>query len=66
MSQEQRAFLDIQTDIEILMAPMPEEYRDKRARIRCYECRAESEAPFHIFGLKCQGAGCGSYNTVQI
>lgn len=66
VSQEQRAFHDIQTDIEILMAPMPEEYRDKRVRIRCYECRVESETAFHIFGLKCQEAACGSYNTVAL
>jgi RING finger/CHY zinc finger protein 1 len=66
LGPEQQQFMIIQTDIEIIMTPMPEEYRDKRVRIRCYECRAESEAPFHIFGIKCQGEECGSYNTVQI
>lgn len=66
LSQEQQAYLIVQTDMEIIMAPMPEEYRDKRTRIRCYECREESETPFHIFGLKCQRETCGSYNTVAL
>ena len=66
LGPEQQQFMIIQTDIEIMMTPMPEEYRDKRAQIRCYECRSESEAPFHIFGLKCQSEECGSYNTVKI
>jgi RING finger/CHY zinc finger protein 1 len=66
MSLEQQQIMNLMLDSEIDAAPMPEEYRDKRVRIRCYECRAESDAPFHIFGLKCQGPECGSYNTVKI
>jgi len=56
-------------DQDILEAPMPDEYRDKRVRIRCNECRQESVTPFHVFGLKClfPDAPCGgSYNTVKI
>jgi len=56
----------LMTDMEIEAAPMPEEYRDKRMQIRCYECRVETEAPFHIFGLKCQEPTCGSYNTAAL
>jgi RING finger/CHY zinc finger protein 1 len=52
-------------DIEIALTPMPEEYRKKRVRIRCNDCREESSTPFHILRLKCRGT-CGSYNTVKI
>jgi len=52
-------------DMEMACSPMPEEYRKKRVRIRCNDCREESVAPFHIFGLKCHAA-CGSYNTVKL
>ena len=52
-------------DIEIALTPMPEEYRKKRVRIRCNDCREESITPFHILRLKCRGT-CGSYNTVKI
>jgi hypothetical protein len=56
-------------DEDIALAPMPEEYRSKRVRIRCNECRKESVTAFHVFGLKCkaEGVSCGgSYNTVKI
>jgi len=58
-----------QIDQDIALAPMPDEYKDKRVRVRCNECRQESVTPFHVFGLKCQvsNAPCGgSYNTVQL
>ena len=61
-----------QIDQDIALAPMPDEYKDKRVRVRCNECRQESVTPFHVFGLKCQApplgeAPCGgSYNTVKI
>jgi RING finger/CHY zinc finger protein 1 len=70
-TEYQRLVID-QTDEDIALAPMPEEYRDKRVRIRCNECRQESVTPFHVFGLKCMAtplgeASCGgSYNTVKI
>jgi RING finger/CHY zinc finger protein 1 len=66
MSLEQQHMMNLMLDLEIDAAPMPEEYREKRVRIRCYECRMESETPFHIFGLKCQREECSSYNTVKI
>lgn len=56
-------------DYELAMTPMPLEYRQKRVRIRCNDCGAESVTPFHIVGLKClaTAATCGgSYNTVKI
>ena len=58
-----------QTDEDIAIAPMPDEYRRKRVRIRCNECRLESVTAFHVFGLKCrvENSDCGgSYNTVKI
>ncbi len=48
---------------------MPHEYRKKRVKVRCYECREESVTPFHILQLKCRApaSSCGgSYNTVKI
>jgi len=56
-------------DHEIAATPMPTEYRNKRVRVRCFECREESVTPFHILQLKCRAsaASCGgSYNTVKI
>jgi hypothetical protein len=56
-------------DEDIALAPMPDEYRSKRVRIRCNECRLESVTAFHVFGLKCRGENStcgGSYNTVKI
>jgi len=69
VSTEYQRLVIEQTDMDIALAPMPDEYRDKRARIRCNECRQESITPFHIFGLKCQVADApcgGSYNTVKL
>jgi hypothetical protein len=56
-------------DLEVALTPMPEDYRRKRVRVRCYECRQESDTPFHVVRLKCKAvaAACGgSYNTVKI
>jgi len=56
-------------DLEVALTPMPEDYRRKRVRVRCYECRQESDTPFHVVRLKCKAvaAPCGgSYNTVKI
>jgi len=56
-------------DFEMALTPMPEEYRMKRVRIQCNDCRNERVVPFHIFGYKCLApdAPCGgSYNTVKI
>eukprot|EP00123_Amoebidium_parasiticum_P015424 comp22966_c0_seq1/m.36474 comp22966_c0_seq1/g.36474 ORF comp22966_c0_seq1/g.36474 comp22966_c0_seq1/m.36474 type:complete len:359 (-) comp22966_c0_seq1:402-1478(-) len=41
--------------------PMPDEYRESRAKISCNDCEMRSEAPFHFSYHKCQE--CGSYNT---
>lgn len=56
-------------DLEVARTPMPDEYRRKQVRVRCYECRNESDTLFHVVGYKCRapGASCGgSYNTVKI
>lgn len=58
-------------DLEVALTPMPEEYRRKRVRVRCYECRQESDTPFHVLRLKCKAVDAatscgGSYNTVKI
>ena len=34
-------------------------------QILCRDCHTESDTIFHIIGLKCMGADCGSYNTVR-
>ena len=69
MSKEQhRHYINVMDD-EIAATPMPHEYRNKRVRIRCYECREESDTPFHILKLKCRAPASlcgGSYNTVKI
>ena len=69
VGQEYQRHMIEQIDEDIALAPMPEEYRSKRVRIRCNECRLESVTAFHVFGLKCRAEGkvCGgSYNTVKI
>jgi RING finger/CHY zinc finger protein 1 len=69
MSKEQHLYYIDAMDEEIAATPMPMEYRNKRVRVRCYECREESDTPFHILKLKCRApaASCGgSYNTVKI
>jgi len=69
MSAEQhRRYIELM-DEEIASTPMPHEYRKKRVKVRCYECREESVTPFHILQLKCRApaSSCGgSYNTVKI
>ncbi|BBH10376.1 zinc finger C3HC4-type RING finger family protein [Prunus dulcis] len=50
--------------LEIIEAPaMPEEYQYE-VSILCNDCNTTSNAPFHIFGLKC--SNCDSYNTRRI
>ena len=69
VSQEYQRLLVEMMDQDIALAPMPIEYRKKRVRVRCNECRLESVTPFHVFGLKCkseEGLCGGSYNTVKI
>jgi len=50
-------------DKDIEETPMPEEYRDLYANIKCRDCLQTSLASFHILGIKCNE--CGSYNTVR-
>jgi ribosomal protein S27E len=69
MCQEYQQLMIEHIDEDIALAPMPEEYRSKRVRVRCNECRQESVTAFHVFGLKCrvENSACGgSYNTVKI
>ena len=69
VSQEYQRLLNEMMDQDIALAPMPIEYRKKRVRVRCNECRLESVTPFHVFGLKCkseEGLCGGSYNTVKV
>lgn len=53
-----------QYDLEIVMTPLPERYRDKYVRVYCRECEKHSDnVPFHFVGLKCPL--CGGYNTAK-
>ncbi|XP_054277754.1 RING finger and CHY zinc finger domain-containing protein 1 [Macrosteles quadrilineatus] len=50
-------------DQEILLTPMPTEFKDYLAQILCKDCQKYSTVPYHVVGLKCQS--CGSYNTTR-
>jgi len=52
-------------DREIEETPMPEEYQQLCAAIQCRDCSKPGLAAFHILGMKCPDANCGSYNTVR-
>ncbi|XP_065069262.1 RING finger and CHY zinc finger domain-containing protein 1-like [Rhopilema esculentum] len=43
--------------------PLDDKYKDIKMKILCRDCHKESEAQFHIVGIKC--GECGSYNTCQ-
>ena len=49
----------------IALTPMPEEYR-MTVKILCNDCNRESETDFHIDGLECRNAACGSFNTRRV
>ncbi|CAL9023865.1 unnamed protein product [Prunus brigantina] len=51
-------------DDDIEATAMPEEYQYEVVSILCNDCNTTSNAPFHIFGLKC--SNCDSYNTRRI
>ena len=50
-------------DQEIEQTPMPPEY-NYDVQILCNDCHKESEAKFHIFGMKC--IHCSGYNTRRV
>ena len=52
-----------QIDEYMVTNPMPEEYKDKEARILCYDCGDYSTVPYHFVYHKCGHEACGSYNT---
>mmetsp|Transcript_8436 Transcript_8436/g.14218 ORF Transcript_8436/g.14218 Transcript_8436/m.14218 type:complete len:278 (-) Transcript_8436:293-1126(-) len=51
-------------DEEIEHSPLPSELAGKRVDLLCNDCHEESDAPFHVLGLKC--SNCGSYNTRRL
>ncbi len=51
-------------DQEIMLTPMPEEYKDIVVDIFCNDCSKKSKAKFHIVGHKCKE--CMSYNTRKL
>jgi len=52
-----------QIDDYMVSNPMPEEYKDKEAKILCYDCGDYSTVPYHFVYHKCGAGTCGSYNT---
>mmetsp|Transcript_10678 Transcript_10678/g.39189 ORF Transcript_10678/g.39189 Transcript_10678/m.39189 type:complete len:290 (+) Transcript_10678:348-1217(+) len=51
-------------DEEVIATPMPDEYKDMKVDILCNDCQQQSQASFHVVGLKC--VECGSYNTRRL
>jgi RING finger and CHY zinc finger domain-containing protein 1 len=50
--------------IEKNNTPMPDEYKDMKVKVACFDCLKESETEFHIVGLECKH--CGSFNTQKL
>lgn len=50
-------------DEDIASTPMPEEYRNVKRYVHCYDCVKKSHTDFHVIGLRC--VNCGSYNTTE-
>jgi len=55
-----------QIDEYMIQNPMPEDYKDKEARVLCYDCGAYSTVPYHFVYHRCSQEACGSYNTTQV
>jgi RING finger and CHY zinc finger domain-containing protein 1 len=53
-----------QIKIEKNNTPMPDEYKDVKVKVSCFDCEKESETEFHIVGLECKK--CGSFNTQRL
>jgi len=53
-----------QLDEEIRQSPLPTELSGKSVVLLCNDCHLQSEASYHVLGLKC--GGCGSYNTRRL
>lgn len=49
---------------EIMMTPMPEEYRNTFVDITCNDCTKSTSVQFHVLGLECKE--CGSFNTQKV
>ena len=50
-------------DAQCEATPMPAKYALVRVNTACNDCGTKGEVPFHVLGLKCSNAACGSYNT---
>ena len=50
-------------DAQCEATPMPAEYALVQVKTACNDCGTKGEVPFHVLGLKCSNAACGSYNT---
>jgi phage FluMu protein Com len=49
---------------EIRRQPMPREFADTRAEVRCNDCNGRSVVGFHWLGCKCPR--CDGFNTVEV
>jgi phage FluMu protein Com len=49
---------------EIKRQPMPREFAEARAEVRCNDCNARSIVGFHWLGCKCPR--CDGFNTVEV
>jgi len=50
-------------DQQINQQQMPEEYKDTKVDIYCYDCEKKNNVNLHFIAMKCPD--CGSYNTTQ-
>jgi len=55
----------VQIDEYMTQNPMPEEYKDKKAKILCFDCGEYSTVKYHFMYHRCGAGECGSYNTTQ-
>ncbi|KAF2398979.1 zf-CHY-domain-containing protein [Trichodelitschia bisporula] len=51
-------------DSEIARQPMPRQWADTRADVRCNDCGHASVVPYHWLGCKC--AVCDGFNTLEV